>query len=1181
MAFDSPILIKWNEEMQRIQNEQQVITTGAIITLSQIPSEYQKVQIENMTEIKENKAIAATSQFKVNYRNGIITFHEDKIGQQITIQQYYGRGYILYSSDRIYDSSTGQDINTVKTLQDYIDSIRALGYKGDYSNIETYLPNSIIYYPLEKAIYRCIKLSVGNLPTNLEYWQIMVSVKTEAEYAVIQGDYAKLEGDYANDKGDYANAQGALANTATANANATSNAIKVYEVYDNTQPYIPLNKVSFNRNSYVNIVACTGVSPSLDTDNSNWILMAKHGSDGFSSMLESSFTATTDNTTHIPHNLIYDPTHDKLQVNEDYSGGELKIGRNYSENVDNLSIDLLGWSINIGEIINFTLYKNLNEDTLQSEIAQAIINKTNLDVSNTTANSTKDALDLSISNGQLGVISNLLTTDKSSHVNAINEVFNKTGVLTTLNTQNKDNLVGAINETVSSLADKAQQSDLGNKANLPTTDKTSFENSIKELYLLLITKLSQTQINLLIGFADINKNLSQIDETMLTSGLLAMIAGTAGVNVTPSALSVLTGMLADKAITPIKLSFTPVVGIPSKNLFNKDTVALGYLLNYTTGTIDANANYSVSDWIPVSSSTAYIKNQNRPIAFYTSAKAYISGLPTATTFTTPANCVYVRIGELTANIGIDQLELGSVSTSYESYYTKINPLNIKEKTIEQVMLNFLSITGTASKNLFDKSAAIKDFYVRYDTGNIEALAGYYASYWIPVLPSTGYVRVQNTHVAFYTSAKAYISGLPTATTFTTPANCYYVRITVSYGNFDVEQLELGSISTSYESYGNKIDNSSFPKELQNINNYTDFGFTLPDDIYLITGENFSIYYNNIIKYSQKFRNGNYYITHILQNSTPTATVKGEGYPYKWTITPTVAETFTMEFAIIETYTGLKMASKTVTFHVADSSLAVNHGRTANIISIGDSFFENGLIAEALNTFVTTKGGINNINLLGTRVTTTTGVKTDAIPGWSYDNYINYATVGGIVNPFWNPSTSLFDFTYYMTQYYPTYTPGGQAGEHIDVFVSLCGINDLSTPRTNIANETYIQTIIDSIHAFDPTIKVLLGTVTPQPLDDKWSTNYQNDGRHYEKFKYKQELFNEMILTLANISTNIYLLPVAAHFDTRSAIKTQLYYPDKFDPTYSETQTRDIHPTEIGGKYMADSVYQFLYSMVLR
>jgi hypothetical protein len=639
--------------------------------------------------------------------------------------------------------------------------------------------------------------------------------------------------------------------------------------------------------------------------------------------------------------------------------------------------------------------------------------------------------------------------------------------------------------------------------------------------------------------------------------------------------------IPDSSIVPQQLSFIPIQGVPSKNLFDKDTAISGKYVLSNTGGLDDLVGRSASDWIPVLPSTAYKKVDDQQMAFYTSAKVYISGLTVATTFTTPANCYFIRITIRTANVGIEQVELGSVSTSYENHQPKINKLNVSDKSIEKPMLNFLPISGSLSKNLFNKNTALKDKYILYTNGAVDNLVGYYASDWIPVSANTSYIRRQLSHIAFYTAAKVYISGLSSANTFTTPSNAAFIRISINAANLDTEQVETGVVRTYYESFGTKIENPSLPFQLQTVTNYNDFNFYLPNDIYLVKGESFSIYYNNVIKYSQKYRRGNYYVTHILQNSTPTATVKGEGYADKWTITPSVAETFTMEFAILETYTGLKVASKMVVFHVADSASAANHGRTANVITIGDSFFPSGLIAEALYNFVTTKGGINNINLLGTRATTVAGVKTDAIAGWSYENYNIYEQVASDVNPFWNPSTDKFDFAYYMNQNYPTYVPASETGNHIDAFVSLCGINDLSISATDDTKRQYIQAIIDSVHAFDPAIKILLGTTTPQPLDDKWSTNYQNDGRHYEKFKYKQELQNDLLLSYENPLDNIYLLPTAAHFDTRSSIRTQAFYPDKFDPTYSEILTWDIHPTEIGGKYMADAVYQFLYNNVLR
>ena len=77
-----------------------------------------------------------------------------------------------------------------------------------------------------------------------------------------------------------ANEKAILAETATNRANAVS----VWEEFNPLTPYLPLNKVSLNGDSFINIVACTGIYPSNET---NWLMIAKHGSNGFSSILES------------------------------------------------------------------------------------------------------------------------------------------------------------------------------------------------------------------------------------------------------------------------------------------------------------------------------------------------------------------------------------------------------------------------------------------------------------------------------------------------------------------------------------------------------------------------------------------------------------------------------------------------------------------------------------------------------------------------------------------------------------------------------------------------------------------------------------------------------------------------------------------------------------------------------
>lgn len=68
------------------------------------------------------------------------------------------------------------------------------------------------------------------------------------------------------------------------------------------------------------------------------------------------FTATS-TVTNIVHNLPYDSSRDDLLVF--YKGVLLDITDNYTENANNISVDLVGWSLTSGEKINFKLYKNV------------------------------------------------------------------------------------------------------------------------------------------------------------------------------------------------------------------------------------------------------------------------------------------------------------------------------------------------------------------------------------------------------------------------------------------------------------------------------------------------------------------------------------------------------------------------------------------------------------------------------------------------------------------------------------------------------------------------------------------------------------------------------------------------------------------------------------------------------
>lgn len=118
-----------------------------------------------------------------------------------------------------------------------------------------------------------------------------------------------------------------------------------------------------------------------------------------------------------------------------------------------------------------------------------------------------------------------------------------------------------------------------------------------------------------------------------------------------------------------------VVKITGKNLFNEtDTPWIATThYNTTTGAIEAWANYyGIREYQPVSASTQYIVSSavsgNLQVVFYDGSKTFLSATSGSASFTTPANCQYVRWSRYTETAPTNtQLELGSTATAYEPY----------------------------------------------------------------------------------------------------------------------------------------------------------------------------------------------------------------------------------------------------------------------------------------------------------------------------------------------------------------------------------------------------------------------------------------------------------------------------------------------------------------------------------
>jgi GDSL-like Lipase/Acylhydrolase family len=256
------------------------------------------------------------------------------------------------------------------------------------------------------------------------------------------------------------------------------------------------------------------------------------------------------------------------------------------------------------------------------------------------------------------------------------------------------------------------------------------------------------------------------------------------------------------------------------NIFNKDdpNITTGYFVNNTTGALQANASYEASGWIPVSASTAYYFSTQSYLAWYNSAKTYISGVTTsvANAQTSPAGAAYLRctipkVSGLSA-VGSFYVTLGSSPLSaYVGYGGKVAlgavsglvTGNMAAGGVGPSAMSFL----TATKNLFNKDGVTVGSYVAAN-GTPVVDAQYSYSALMPVTAGAQYIC--NKNMRFYAAYDASGTVVPASgsntqvnagTAITIPGGIAYLRITVVVADVSGAQFEAGTAVTGFMAFG--------------------------------------------------------------------------------------------------------------------------------------------------------------------------------------------------------------------------------------------------------------------------------------------------------------------------------------------------------------------------------------------
>ena len=642
-----------------------------------------------------------------------------------------------------------------------------------------------------------------------------------------------------------------------------------------------------------------------------------------------------------------------------------------------------------------------------------------------------------------------------------------------------------------------------------------------------------------VSVSDINKNLGKIDQTFLSDELLQQIAGTAPINAVP----------ADNSITLKKLAFKQL----GTNLYNKNTTKNDVFYWWGSGKENASEGSRGSDFIPITPNTQYIIRAVRQIAFFKEDKTYLSGVNDTRAklnyvLTTPSNAYFMRISWMATDLGASpqQVNKGNVLLPYEDYKEFI-PKEYIEKyfDIDTVGKHSLPIEKMSfseiGNNLFNKNAIEVESTLSTTTGATNVASGFVSSGFIEIMPQMDYFIRHARAVVFYGEDKGFISGQSIPYPYNdvkvkSPNKARFVRFSWYVPNYSInnQMINKGVDPLPFEEYGYRIK-----REVLSFENKSKAKLILPPKINAVVGKEINIYFENI---SNIPLNG-YQID-------VTCSI-GKHYEDRWTANPTNTGTHSITISLYKDFEMIE----TVSSSIIVKSQSVGSGVTKNAVIIGDSTIAQDWVVNRLEDIFETDS--LTVNLLGTLGTY--GKKhNEGRSGWTMADYRTNKTYNGVANPFFNPSTSDFDFNYYMTQ---------QNFVSMDYVVLCLGINDTFSFTNDKDLKDAIPTIlghfdfvINNILSVNPVIKVgVCVTIPPNQSQNAFGEAYFNEQTQW-RYKRNNAIWIEELVGHYRDRNDVFLIPDNSNINAKTGFRD------------------GIHPNqEIGDMQRADTFYYWFKS----
>ena len=245
------------------------------------------------------------------------------------------------------------------------------------------------------------------------------------------------------------------------------------------------------------------------------------------------------------------------------------------------------------------------------------------------------------------------------------------------------------------------------------------------------------------------------------------------------------------------------------------------------------------------------------------------------------------------------------------------------------------------------------------------------------------------------------------------------------------------------------------------------------------------------------------------------------------------------------------------------------GKTKRILCIGDSLTDaDAYTGELASMFEDDPMSIELLGTLGNAPN-----RNEGYSGWRAFTFAkcsgqraDWATWSSTVpaerlNPFWNAETETFDFSMYMEN---------QGYESVDYVFICLGTNDIA--RGNYKSEAelkeYFDSMIDSIHSYDPDIRIGLWLPPTRSLME--NRNRQGIDLSLWMNKWLIETYDN------REDERIYLVPVYLNVDPYHDYRASVVPVSSRNTEFTMTvDTDSVHPARVGYNKIADVIYSYI------